>query len=265
MMKNCITRKPSELSFTIFETIVAVGLLMAFTLEMAGGQGSVVSKVEYARHSNDAIWLAKRIMAQVEYNYQTHDLKELDLVNPLRDQPIKVEGETDFEYTYTVDVREWKFPLFDFLLKGGSGKSDDKDKDEPKSAEAKKSNPGGLPGIEAIINQIFKGHVMKVAHVDVSWPEGARRDSIGLTYLLTNSRALDEYLITKKVVWEGVLKKMAGNVQTPLPGLWKTDPPASTAMEGYVLFPDQSKRFPDGTHLAVDGTQLPNIPIPTKP
>ncbi|MCX6131705.1 MAG: hypothetical protein NTX25_21925, partial [Proteobacteria bacterium] len=130
-MKNLIIKNPSELSFTIFETIVAVGLLMAFTLEMAGGQGSVINKVEYARHSNDAIWLAKRIMAQVEYNYQTHDLKELDLINPLKDQSFKIDGDSALEYTYTVDVREWKFPLFDFLLKGGST-DDDKDKDENK-------------------------------------------------------------------------------------------------------------------------------------
>ncbi|MDQ3235734.1 MAG: hypothetical protein M3Q07_28325, partial [Pseudobdellovibrionaceae bacterium] len=84
-MKKPVEKHPRELSFTIFETIVAVGLLMAFALEMAAGQGNIVNKVEYARRSNEAIWLAKRIMSQVEYNYQTMEMKELDTAMSVKD------------------------------------------------------------------------------------------------------------------------------------------------------------------------------------
>jgi hypothetical protein len=99
-MKKLIEKHPRELSFTVFETIVAIGLLMTFMLEMAGGQGTVVNKVEYSRRSTDAIWLAKRIMAQVEYNYQNFELKELDTSTSVKDQKfqrVDENGSPEFE------------------------------------------------------------------------------------------------------------------------------------------------------------------------
>jgi hypothetical protein len=250
-MKKLVNKNPRELSFTIFETIVAVGLLMAFTLEMAGGQGNIVNKVEYARRSNEAVWLAKRIMSQVEYNYQTKDLKELDTTSSMKDQKFeKLESESGFDYTYSIEVKEWKFPLFDFLLKGGA--ESEEEKDDPTKTN-QEPDAAGIPGLDLILEQIFKGHILKIARVEVSWPDGARRDSVTLTYLLTNTKALDEYLTTKKSVFDGVLKRMSG---TPPPAAFK----GATCMAGeggpgaYNEPGANGCRYADNTHRRIDGS-----------
>jgi hypothetical protein len=265
-MKELVKKNPRELSFTIFETIVAVGLLMAFALEMAGGQGNIVNKVDYARRSNDAIWLAKRIMAQVEYNYQTMDLKELETTTSQKD--IEFEGirdETDFDYRYSVDIQEWKFPLFDFLMNGGL-----KSKEEENDPTREEQDPAaaGIPGLDSILDQIFQGHIMKVAHVQVSWPEGARRESVSLTYLLTNNKALDEFLFTKKGVFDGVIKKMQGGAPPPV-AMGPVCVPADG--EGAVNAPGGGGciragnvlRRPDGSLYADDGTLISGPPTTT--
>lgn len=265
-MKKLVNKNPRELSFTIFETIVAVGLLMAFTLEMAGGQGNIVNKVDYARKSNDAIWLAKRIMSHVEYNYQTMDLKELDTTSSVKDQKFEKVDDPEFLYTYSVNVQEWKFPLFDFLLKGGA--QSEEDKDDPTKPE-KKPEGAGMPGIDAILNSIFNGHIMKIANVEVSWPDGARRESVRLTYLLTNTRALDEYLGTKKTVFDGVIRKMTGGQVQQIatgPTCTQFDPVGSTPIAGGggCLHPDGTTRRPDGSRITSTGDFIP-APTQTTP
>jgi len=269
-MKKPVKKHPRELSFTIFETIVAVGLLMAFALEMAAGQGNIVNKVEYARRSNEAMWLAKRIMSQVEYNYQTMELKELETTTSVKDKKFDgLDSETDFDYFYSVDIKEWKFPLFDFLLNGGL--PNEEDEDDPTKQE-KEPAGAGIPGLDTILDQIFKGHIMKVAYVEVSWPDGARRDSVSLTYLLTNNKALDEYLLTKKSVFDGVIKTMYGaSGQQPQeatgPNCTPNDPVDSTDIGGGggCLRPDGSIRKPDGSIYASDGTMVKGPVAQTPP
>ncbi|WP_141731897.1 hypothetical protein [Oligoflexus tunisiensis] len=265
-MKELVNKNPRELSFTIFETIVAVGLLMAFALEMAGGQGNIVNKVEYARRSNDAIWLAKRIMAQVEYNYQTMELKELETTTSVKDKEFAdLREETEIDYRYSVDIQEWKFPLFDFLMNGGL-KSEEEENDPTR--EEQDPAAAAIPGLDAILNQIFQGHIMKIAHVEVSWPDGARRESVSLTYLLTNNKALDEYLFTKKGVFDGVIKKMQGS-NAPQIATGPTCVPADG--EGAVNAPGGGGciragnvlRRPDGSLYAEDGTLIAGPPTMT--
>jgi hypothetical protein len=269
-MKKLVNKNPRELSFTIFETIVAVGLLMAFALEMAGGQGNIVNKVDYARRSNDAIWLAKRIMAQVEYNYQTMDLKELETTTSQKDQKFeRVDQIQDFDYAYSVEVKEWKFPLFDFLMNGG--KKDKEDENDP-TKEEKDPAAAGIPGMEAILDQIFKGHIMKVAYVEVSWPDGARRDKVSLTYLLTNTKALDEYLVSKKSIFDGVIQKMSG--ANPNKEYAALTSPTCSSVDGEGGRPqdgggciraDGTVRGRDGSILAADGTLISGPPAPPTP
>lgn len=266
-MKKLVNKNPRELSFTIFETIVAVGLLMAFALEMAGGQGAIVNKVEYARRSNDAIWLAKRIMSQVEYNYQTMDLKDLETTTSMKDQKFQdLDRETEFDYTYSIEIKEWKFPLFDFLLNGGV-KSEEDENDPTK--EEKDPAAAGIPGIDAILDQIFKGHIMKVAYVEVSWPDGARRDHVSLTYLLTNTKALDEYLVSKKSIFDGVIQKMTG--ANPNKDYAALTSPTCGAIDGEGSRPldgggciraDGTVRRRDGSIVGTDGTLISGPPPP---
>ncbi len=270
-MKKLVNKNPRELSFTIFETIVAVGLLMAFALEMAGGQGNIVNKVDYARRANDAIWLAKRIMAQVEYNYQTMDLKDLE-TTPVKDQKFeRLDQDPEFDYLYSVEIKEWKFPLFDFLLNGGM--KDEEAENDP-TKEEKEPAAAGIPGMDAILDQIFKGHIMKVAYVEVSWPDGARRDHVSLTYLLTNNKAMDEYLVTKKSIFDGVLTQMDGKTQPQqqavgpscIPGV---DPEGSTTIPpaegGGCRLPGGNTRRTDGSVIDPEGNLISGPPPPATP
>ena len=189
-----------EQSFTIFETLVALGILMAVVLEVVGTQGNITSFASYARQSTEAVWLAKRMMAQVEYQWHHRDLKELDMDQ--KEQPFKLEGMSeDSEFSYTMRIQEWKLPIFDLLSNGGL----QGDEGEDQTDQASSPLGGGLAGAEQLINQLFDGHILKTAHIEVFWPEGARRNSVSLTLLLTNQRALDGYIVSKSKVFERML------------------------------------------------------------
>ena len=228
---NPVIRKPQELSFTILEVIIAVGLLTAVVMQVAGGQGSLFEITDYSKKATEATWLAKRLMSEVEYNYVQYDLKDVEQTIKEADFEGMKEKDPDTDFKYSIDIVEWKLPLIDFLSGGGarSEEEKEKDKDEGKADSA----VAGIPGLDGIINQIFEGHMLKTAHVEVSWPEGARRNSVALTYLLTNQKKLDDYVLTKVAVWDGVRKKMdpsGGGGKAPIaPGTGGTGAPGTGA------------------------------------
>ena len=53
--------------------------------------------------------------------------------------------------------------------------------------------------IEGVLKEIFKDGMFKIAHVEY-FVEGARRNSVTLTYLLTNQRALNQAIFAKKSI-----------------------------------------------------------------
>jgi Tfp pilus assembly protein PilV len=64
-MRNHVERKKEELSFTLLEVIVAVGLLTSVVLNVVSGQGSLFEVTDYSQKATEATWLAKRLMSQV--------------------------------------------------------------------------------------------------------------------------------------------------------------------------------------------------------
>jgi hypothetical protein len=210
-MKNAerfpVNRRAKEYSFTLLEVIIATGLLVAVVLQVAGGQGSLLEITDYSKKATEATWLAKRVMARVEANYMNYDLKTLE--TSIKDQPFEELKDGDSDFRYTLTIEEWKLPLIDFLT-GGGGKSEE-EKEEDKDNGKADSTIAGIPGLETMVNQIFDGHMMKTAHVEVSWPEGARRNSVSLVYLLTNQKKLDEYVLAKGNTWDQIRKKMDPN------------------------------------------------------
>ena len=217
-----VVRKSQEFSFTLLEVIIAVGLLTAVVMQVAGGQGSLFEITDYSKKATEATWLAKRIMSEVEYNYAQYDLKELETTTSIKEEPFKDINDPDFDYKYSIDIQEWKLPLIDFIAGGGGKSSEEKEKDKDEGRA--ESSVAGIPGLDGIVTQIFDGHMMKTAHVEVSWAEGALRNSVALTYLLTNQKKLDEYILTKVNTWDAVRKKMDPNA--PPAG---AKPPAGTA------------------------------------
>jgi hypothetical protein len=61
--------------------------------------------------------------------------------------------------------------------------------------------------IEQGVKQVFGDDpIFMTARVEVSWAEGAARNSTTLTHLFTNQKKLDDYIVTLKPVWDQLMK-----------------------------------------------------------
>ncbi len=190
------------------ETLIALAIMLPVIIESVGTQGAIINGSTYMHRVTEATWLAKSIMSQVEYNWHHYPFKELERgLNKVEDYPIE-ERDEDFDYTYKLDIQEWKLPLFDLLLGEGASAEDGEDGD----SEGGGGILAGIPGIEKAIESIFDGHMLKIAKVEVFWPEGARQDSVTLSLLLTNQMALDNYIGAKKNVMSKLLKKVEEDI-----------------------------------------------------
>jgi Tfp pilus assembly protein PilE len=177
-------KRSKEASFTLLETMIAVFIMSMTVLEIAGIKGNSIYFYEYGSNSIQASWLAQRVMSNVEYHWNNKDFK--DLAVDIKEAPF--EDYPNFKYSLT--IREWKLPIVDMLAQGGLNANNTNND----------SNTGNeISGmIKTAMSQIFDDQILKVARVEVSWPEGARRNDVSLTYLLTNQRRLDEFLETMK-------------------------------------------------------------------
>lgn len=212
--KSLVQIKPSERSFTLVETVIALSLVAFLIIEMTGVQGNSIVFNEYSRRVSQASWLARRVMSQVEYNWATRPFK--DLKEDIKDQ--KFEDTAD--YSYDLEIKDWKFP-FTQLLMGGGGSGDDED-------DAK----GGLSGmIKNVVESVFGDEILKTAQVTVWWPEGANRGSVAITYLLTNQAKIDELLVTMKPIWDDLIRKEKA-AANPNPKPSPTVPPPPPETEG---------------------------------
>ena len=192
----CLFRRTQQLghegSFSLFETVIAVGMLAVILLYMAGIQGGVVTSLEYGQNMSKGMWLAKGIMAQMEYEWNVQDFSLMD--RAVKDAKItdtawgRGAAKTFEDFTYSITIAEWKLPLISFLSQGGS--------------DGDGGGGGGGGGTGDLISQqmeaIFGGHILKIAQVEVFWPEGARRISTSLSLLLVNQRAVDAQIMTLK-------------------------------------------------------------------
>ena len=173
--KTCMPKNYHIASFTLIETMVALGLLATLILQVANVQGRAFYFSDYGQNLTQATWLAKRIMAQVEYYWYDKEFDDLDSVRidakPFEDQA---------KFSYNMKIDEWALPLANVL-----GAND--------------PNAEPNPMIEIVkqqVDQIFGGHIMKLAHVEVFWSEGAVRESAALTLLLTNQRKIGKAIAT---------------------------------------------------------------------
>jgi hypothetical protein len=196
-----------EQSFTLIETIIALGLMVSVIVEVSGVQGHAIYFSDFERKVTKASWLAKGVMAKIEYEWDSRPFSEMKNLNSTEQ-----EFETDKDYTYTVKIDEWKLPLLDLLTGGGGG---DKDKDN--------ANPQG-DMIKGYIEKIFGDEILKIAHVEVFWADGAKKDSVALSTLLTNQQKLDEVISTMAPVKDA---KAAGAPPKALPPGSAPPPPGS--------------------------------------
>ena len=198
-----------EKSFTLIETVIAVGLMTTIILEAVGSMGNMVYFSGYSRQMTQAVWLAKRIMSQVEYHWSFRPFKEMEIDEPEK----KFEGEdSDFPYTYKISVQEWKFPILELISGGGAGESDGDEGDEGGGSGNQDSQ--GDPLIESVLKQVLGDHILKIAHVEVFWPEGAKRNSVELALLLTNQREIDAQILARgSVIKQAIFDRVAKDLK----------------------------------------------------
>jgi type II secretory pathway pseudopilin PulG len=224
-------RGRSEASFSLIETVIALAIVSFLIMEVAAVQGNSIVFGDYGRNVTQAGWLAKRVMSQVEYYWRTKPFKDLET------SVVEQKFEDFDEYSYSLEIKEWKFPFTQLIQQVLGG--DDKDK-KATPGDTKEADPGGKPQvsgdmIEQVVKQIFGDEpIFMTAHVEVSWPEGAQRNSTSMEYLLTNQAKLDEFLGTLKPVYDKLTK-----------------PPAKKTN------PNDPKRTPPGQPNP-NGTQPPN-------
>lgn len=182
-----IDAKKTERSFTLLETIIALAILTATVLQLVGSQGKIVYFSDYTRRIEEATWLAKRVMSQVDYNWSHYEFKDLEV----KETNKKFEDLPDSDYTYDLEIKEWKFPILDFLAGGGPASEE----------EGEKKPDAGGDMIGQMLEQVLGKDILKIAFVEVFWPEGAKRNSVTLAYLLTNQRKIDEELMKLEPSW----------------------------------------------------------------
>lgn len=217
-MNDAPLKKDQERSFTILEVMVAIGIMMSVVMEVVGAQGNVVAFSSYSRQVTQATWLGKQIMSQVEYYQQTQEFKELDI--SLKEQKFDIEGlhQNESEFTYSLNIEEWKLPILELISNRGLKKKSDDDNDNNNAPDDPLANPD--PALmasmdEGMINQIFDGHIFKMAKVEVFWPEGARRNSVSLSYIMTNQKSLDQYIASQKPIFQKLLKSIKDKYDPP--------------------------------------------------
>ncbi len=216
-------KKPGEASFTLIETVIALGIIAFLIVNVAVVQGNAIVFADYSRNVAQATWLARRVMSQVDYHWHTKPFKDL----------IATQGETKFEdfdeYSYKLEISEWKFPFVKLLETALSGGRKKKDKDDYDSRVSEVDTSGMSGMVEQVVKQIFADEpIFLIAKVEVSWPEGAQRNSTSMTYLLTNQMKLDEAILGLKSVHERLTKPPA---KPGAPGAAPPPPPPPTPID----------------------------------
>ena len=184
--KNRLFR-PGERSFSLVETVVAVSFIAYLMLEVSGVHGNAINFADYGRKSMQAIFLAKRLMSQVEYQASIRTpLKEL----AINERERQFEDAPDFQYSMTVEPLPNSLELMFKVLSGGLVGGGDKGEEG-----GEKNDVGAmLEQVKSMIEAAVGEEPIWVANVSVSWAEGARRPNIDLSMMITDIKKLESTL-----------------------------------------------------------------------
>jgi type II secretory pathway pseudopilin PulG len=212
-----MARRPGERSFTLVETVIALSLLAFLIVEMGGVQGNAIAFAEYGRRVSEASWLAKRLMAEVEYQSSFRPFKELETA--VKDQKF----EDAPEYSYDLEIQEWKLDIASVLAAALSSR---------KGADGEASPLASMGEVvKMALEQAIGDEALKMARVTVYWPEGATRNSTSLGMILVNQEKMDSTLAGLKGAWDALQKQESGTAQAQQGGnqAGSNPPPAPPA------------------------------------
>lgn len=194
----------------MIETVIALGLMVTIILEVSTVMGNSISFAEYERKVTQAGWLAKSVFSKLERARGLYDLSDFEM--NVKDQEFDQElcpKEADYpcDYKYNLEVREWRLPIVELISKqlgvGGGEQSPI------------------LGMVKEQVKNILGDDILKVAHLEVYWPEGQQRGSLELAYLLVNQRDVDQFIsklpppTPKKKPQKKVEKKPTGKLKEP--------------------------------------------------
>ena len=177
-------KKTGQSSFTLIETIIALGLMVVFILEFTAVQGRAISFSTFERKVTQATWLAKAVMAHIEYKADYFELKEI--IASVKDEKLPPElcpenPLLDCDFKYTLTIENWKLPIIELI-----------------AASLGDPNLAGI--IQQQMKQALGDELLKVAHVNVSWAEGVRKDWVDVVYLIATQKKLNESIEMLKPV-----------------------------------------------------------------
>lgn len=182
-------KKQHEKSFTLIETIVALGLISSFLIQVILIQGRSVEFSDYNRRVTQAGWLAKAVMAQVERAatlYPFPDLKLNVREERFTDDICTQDPIVGCDYTYSASIEEFKLPIIEMIAQAVLGDQ--------------KGNAAGSPGdvIQSQIKNYLGDEQFRMAKVSVHWPSGSRQENYDLVYLIPNQMKMDESALSLK-------------------------------------------------------------------
>ncbi len=188
---------------------------MAFLIVQMGGiQGNAISFAEYGRRVSEASWLAKRLMAEVEYQSSFRPFKEME--TSIKDQ--KFEDAPD--YSYDIEIHDWKLNIGS-LLSGALSARNGPDGESPAAAAM-----GEV--VKTALDQAIGEEAFKMAKVTVYWPEGAARNSTSLGMIIVNQEKMDTTLAGLKGAYDSLMKQEAGtHSPTPTPSVTPSPTPTT--------------------------------------
>ena len=178
------SKRPGERSFSLVETVVAVSLIAYLMLEVSGVHGNAINFADYSRKALQASYLAKRLMAQVEYQASWRSpLKDL----ATNEKEKQFEDAPDFQYSMTVEPLPNSLDLMFKVMSGGLV-GGDKEKD---GENGKNDVAAMLEQVKSMIQAAVGEEPIWIANVSVSWAEGARRPSVDLAMIITDTKKLE--------------------------------------------------------------------------
>ncbi len=174
---------------------------MTIILEVTAVLGGAVKFSTYERKVTQAVWIAKAMMANIEYKWKYYDLK--DIKAELLDQEVdpslcnrqKYASDCDFKYNLT--IKKWDLPLVDLLLGGLGGLSKSSSSKDDDAGADEKMGGSGNPMTDMIKKQVkdtIGDELLKTVQLEVFWPEGSKTDGVELAYLITGQQILDQQI-----------------------------------------------------------------------
>ena len=179
----------NESSFTLLETVIALGLMVTIILEVANVQGTSITFGENNRNISQASWLANAVLSKVEWYSKFYEFKELDYEGKdLKFNEDLCPMDPKYgacEFKYNLKIEEFPLPIVSLFSQQISGGDD---------------TSGVSDQLEKQIKEFLGDEIIKIAHVEVFWPEGSRRGSVEMSYLITNQKKLDEEIFKQKAL-----------------------------------------------------------------